>query len=271
MSCDGRVGEQAAGSVSSTSGRHHLRGCTYLMFIQGLYMSAGALNVPVLPAWMEVHVDGRRPQHARVNTAPVVMVHIRLASLADLGSPARVAHAALQGYYLPPHTDDLVYIDAPYNIQSTEDARRYRANTEKQLGVLNRYGGYVQLYHVLNHFTSYARARVFIFIYTHSESTSGDLFYGDGVASMDLAQVCELQGLMHYTLTLQQTQWWNDVICPGLQTCGTKHEVTLAFMCCGSLIANTEKLKDLQMCAQGYVRVLMFHRRRMYSRMLLDG
>ena len=90
---------------------------------------------------MEVRVEGRRPQHARVITTPLVIVHIRLASLADLGSPARVAHAALQGYYLPPHTDNLVYIDAPYDIHSTEDARRYRTKTEKQLGVLKRYVG----------------------------------------------------------------------------------------------------------------------------------
>ena len=145
-------------------------------------------DVPVFPSWIELSVNGRRPQHARVNTSPIVIVHIRLASLADEGSPARVVHSALQSYFPPPHTSNLVYIDAPYNIHSTEDAKKYRTQTQKKLEVLKRYHVRPLAGESSTDVVRFERARILLFIYTHSEARSGDLFYGEGSASMDLGQ-----------------------------------------------------------------------------------
>ncbi|KAI0710768.1 hypothetical protein C8Q76DRAFT_694785 [Earliella scabrosa] len=183
---------------------------------RGLYKHVDGKRIPALPTWMEVSVRGRRPQHARVNTTPLVIVHVRLATLDDRGSPARVVEAALQAYFTGSRARDLIYVDAPYNFTCVEDADGFKATTDRQLALLERY----------------ERARVLLFIYTHSEDLSGDLFYGEHAASMSLEE------------------WFNDTICQKLQTAGQRHEVTMVLLCCGSLVAKPGKLNDLKLIGE---------------------
>ena len=85
-----------------------------------------------------MRADGRRPLNARCNTDPVIIVQLRLASLEDDGSPARVVYAALRAYFVKEAVDNLVYIDLPYNITSIENAEEHRATMDAALRRLER-------------------------------------------------------------------------------------------------------------------------------------
>ena len=96
-------------------------------------------RVPFLQHAMRVEADARRPQHARCNTSPVAIVQIRLACLDDAGSPARLAYAALEAYYPEDSQGNLVYIDAPYNLTTSEESSEHLHAMNDALGVLDRY------------------------------------------------------------------------------------------------------------------------------------
>ena len=94
--------------------------------------------MPYFPEGMSIEGDSLRPTQARVNTAPIVIVNIRLASLNPAGTPAPVVHATLDGYFVGERAGDLVFIDAPYNITSVEESNVYKADVNRALGVLDR-------------------------------------------------------------------------------------------------------------------------------------
>ncbi|KAI0735634.1 hypothetical protein C8Q76DRAFT_690230 [Earliella scabrosa] len=173
----------------------------------GWYRRVGETLVPFFEDWINIRGLNGRPQHARVDTSPVVIVHVRLASLEEAGTPARLAYGALQAYFTGPHASRLVYIDAPYNISCVEDSEKYKASLTDALGVLDRF----------------TAARVLFFIYTHAETSSGDLFYDDS------------------TSAASADQWWDDVIPHKLQEAGKDHNVTLVMLCCGAMLAFRDK------------------------------
>ena len=107
------------------------------MDLQGFYKRNEARE-PYLTTWLSVQADARRPLHARCNTAPVIIIQVRLASLDEANSPARLLYAALRGYFVNDATDHLVYIDLPYSIASLEDAEIYRGSVDNALRGLDR-------------------------------------------------------------------------------------------------------------------------------------
>ncbi len=91
-------------------------------------------------AFTVVHAVNLRAMHARTNTAPIVIVHIRLSSLSDAGSPAMVTYAMLQSYFIT-NSADLKYIDAPYAFDDMDDAAEYRNALDEKLKFLDRLVG----------------------------------------------------------------------------------------------------------------------------------
>ncbi|RPD52090.1 hypothetical protein L227DRAFT_618104 [Lentinus tigrinus ALCF2SS1-6] len=166
---------------------------------------------------MRVEAKAHRPPRGRVNTAPIAIVNIRLREFEDAGSPARAMHSVLLGYYCSTRPDDLVYIDAPYAITNTQAADLFRAGLETRLQVLDKLPG----------------ARVFIFVLTHSEESSGDLFWDSGLSSDSL------------------NDWWKRMIPDKLMMAGAKHDVTVALLSCGSLVEISTQRETLKMLAQG--------------------
>ena len=83
-------------------------------------------------------MEARRPLHARVDTSPIVIINVRLASLEEAGCPARLVYAALKAYYVGEARADLVYVDVPFDIKTTEEASKHKARFEKQLHALRR-------------------------------------------------------------------------------------------------------------------------------------
>ena len=88
-----------------------------------------------------------------------------------------------------------------------------------------------------------------LFIYTHSEDLSGDLFYSEHAASMNLQQV-RSPSCFGVASLMSWMQWFNDTICSKLQTAGQRHEVTMVLLCCGSLVAKPGKLNDLRLIGE---------------------
>ena len=102
-------------------------------------MTRGRKLVPLRSTFMKVEAGSSRPQFARVNTAPVVIVCVRLSCLPEVASPAVVVHAALRSHYPDDMAEKLVYIDAPYDLQCVRDGERFRENIDTKLAVLERY------------------------------------------------------------------------------------------------------------------------------------
>ena len=73
-----------------------------------------------------VHVVNRRPLMARVDTHPIIIINIRLATLPFEGSPAHLVHTALLPYYPGKARDHLLLVDAPYDVKDLDDAEVYR-------------------------------------------------------------------------------------------------------------------------------------------------
>lgn len=63
---------------------------------------------------------------SRVDTRPIIIINIRLATLAFEGSPAHLVHTALLPYYPGKARDHLLLVDAPYDIKHLDDAEAYR-------------------------------------------------------------------------------------------------------------------------------------------------
>ncbi|RPD59555.1 hypothetical protein L227DRAFT_611791 [Lentinus tigrinus ALCF2SS1-6] len=182
----------------------------------GLYRKHEGGLLPWLAEPLRVEAPAHRAPHSRVNTAPIVIIHIRLADFADAGSPARATQTFLDPYYRTTRPDKLVYIDAPYCFDTVDDATSFRNGLTKKLGVLDQLPG----------------ARVLVFIFTHSEETSGDLFWTPSESSDSLQE------------------WWAQVIPPALMTAGAKHEVTLAMLACGSLVQSPTQRQTLKSLAE---------------------
>ena len=94
--------------------------------------------MPYFADGITIEGDAFRPLQARVDTAPIVLVHIRLASLNSAGTPAPVVYATLEGYFVGPRVGDLIYVDAPYNVTCIEESDAYKAALDEALGVLDR-------------------------------------------------------------------------------------------------------------------------------------
>ncbi|KAI0746120.1 hypothetical protein C8Q76DRAFT_790416 [Earliella scabrosa] len=178
---------------------------------RGLYHDVSGQRVPYFPNGITIEGDAFRPNQARVNTAPVVVVHIRLSSLNAAGTPAPVVHTTLEGYFVGKKAGDLVYVDAPYNITSVEESQEFKTALDRALAVVDRF----------------ERARILVFIYTHSEAGSGDLFYAHQVSSCD---------------------WWDDIIPAKLKSAGQQHDVTVALLCCGGLLNTPGKFDAFMGC-----------------------
>ena len=74
-----------------------------------------------------------RPRHARCDTSPIVIVNVRLSTLNDAGTPARVTYAALQAYYTGDRENNLVFIDAPYDLTSKQAAHAFKEAVDQAM------------------------------------------------------------------------------------------------------------------------------------------
>ncbi|KAI0730425.1 hypothetical protein C8Q76DRAFT_792587 [Earliella scabrosa] len=182
----------------------------------GLYRRDGIQRVPYLDHPLKLRVACRRPLHARCNTEPIIIVQLRLASLPEAGTPARVVHAAMEAYFPGDARANLVYIDVPYNVTSLDDVDVHLAALERKLSVLDRF----------------QTGRLLFFIYTHSEEESGDLFWADGAASETL------------------DQWWDALVSQRLEQAGIRMNVTVALLCCGALVAHSDQVQIIQKRAE---------------------
>ena len=128
---------------------------------------------------------------ARCDTSPIVIVNVRLATLDDFGSPARVTYAALQAYYPGKAQANLVYIDAPYLITSCEASDAFKAAVDVAMESVDRYDmpRHVALGEVIDAAYRLPTARMLLFICTHSEAEHGDLFYAPQQSSASLHEV----------------------------------------------------------------------------------
>ncbi|TBU36586.1 hypothetical protein BD309DRAFT_713925 [Dichomitus squalens] len=168
------------------------------------------------PKWIDVDITNSRPQHARVDTQPIVICSIRLASLDDAGSPARVMYTALEPYFQLGPGCPLRYIDIPFDLETVQDAIRYRAAWDKEIGKLGLL----------------TNARILLFIYTHSHEETGDLFFAREGCSDSISD------------------WWDQLVSKRLRGLGEKNHLTIIMLACGALLDNKRTKLGLKMAAE---------------------
>ncbi|RPD52045.1 hypothetical protein L227DRAFT_568855, partial [Lentinus tigrinus ALCF2SS1-6] len=179
---------------------------------RGLYQRLNGTLVPYHQEPLRVDAPGHRPPHAHVDTEAIVIINIHLKDFPDEGSPAKQMHTVLDPYYRSTRPGKLVYIDAMYSFDTTDDATEYRNTLSMRLKVLSKL----------------PRARIIVFIHTHSEESTGDLFWKKGVSSDNL----------------------EEVMPDRLIQAGANHEVTLAMLACGSLVQSATQRKALKTLAE---------------------
>ncbi|KAI1789722.1 hypothetical protein LXA43DRAFT_1096137 [Ganoderma leucocontextum] len=168
---------------------------------------------PYLSHWVKLHMVATRPQHVQVDNRPLLILSVRLATLPETNSPARLLFNYLVPWFEGAASSGLRYIDIPFNMSDPPHAPKYRNRWDKELAALG----------------PLTNTRVVLFIYNHSHVETGDLFYGEDDCSDSLAG------------------WWKDVISPGLKQIAQSggNELTVAMLVCGSLLANDAPRRDL--------------------------
>ncbi|KAI1794266.1 hypothetical protein LXA43DRAFT_1091798 [Ganoderma leucocontextum] len=182
----------------------------------GLYHPPGGPEQPERPYfadWVKLHLVAARPQHVQVDTRPILILSVRLATLPETNNPARLLFNHLVPWFEGSASGGLRYIDLPFDMSEPAHATKYRNKWDKELAALGLL----------------TNTRIMLFIYNHSHEETGDLFYGEDTCSVSLAQ------------------WWADVISPGLRQIATsgQNQLTIAMLVCGSLLSNDAPRREL--------------------------
>ncbi|KAI1785830.1 hypothetical protein LXA43DRAFT_1097396 [Ganoderma leucocontextum] len=182
----------------------------------GLYRLAP--ERPFFATWVELKMTSSRPQHSQVDTRPLIILNVRLATLREKSSPARLLYHLLTPWFNGAARECLRYIDLPFNVTREPMAAQFRARVNKHL---NRLG-------------PLTNARIVLFIYTHSHDEAGDLYYGDNYSSPSVGG------------------WWKDMITPKLAEIATtgNNKLCVGMLTCGALImqdvARTELISAIK-------------------------
>ncbi|KAI1788429.1 hypothetical protein LXA43DRAFT_1091789 [Ganoderma leucocontextum] len=154
----------------------------------GLYYPAS--ERPYFSKWVELKMTSSRPQHSQVDTSPVVILNVRLATLREKSSPARLVHHLLTPWFDGPAREYL-HIDLPFNVTKKSMAANFRSRL--------------------------TNARIVLFIYSHSHDESGDLYYGDNYSSPSVGMWW--QDMITPKLAEIATTG-NNELCIGMLACG---------------------------------------------------
>ena len=107
--------------------------------------------------------------------------------------------------------------------------------------------------HVLTFHRPGHRARIMIFIYTHAEDSSGDLFYNTTPQAGSLPDVRAEFVRACLWLTLQQ--WFDAMFGPAVKALADFREVSMAFVCCGSIYSSPGNFATLKGLCETYVLI----------------
>lgn len=86
-----------------------------------------------------------RPQHSQVDTRPLIILNIRLATLRERSSPAKLVYNLLTPWFDGAARECLRYIDLPFNVREDYQAPLFRARVDKQLVKLGPYVAHLRL------------------------------------------------------------------------------------------------------------------------------
>ncbi|KAI9059284.1 hypothetical protein FKP32DRAFT_1606288 [Trametes sanguinea] len=161
-----------------------------------------------------VHLES--PHHfaqcPRANTSPVFILQLRLRSLREEGSVANTLYHALQAYFPDNHAGNLRYVDIPFDLNTTADARKHTRTISEVVQAL----------------AGSPHARVLLFVYTHSHDTYGTLYFGTNLAS-------------------QSVRNWFDILIPDTVRAVLRgHDTSCFMLCCGALLKTPEAYADLK-------------------------
>ncbi|CDO75902.1 hypothetical protein BN946_scf184768.g4 [Trametes cinnabarina] len=168
----------------------------------------------------EYHIS----QSARVNTSPIFILHLRLECLEEEGSVASVFFHALKPYFANEDTIHLHYADVPFNLNTDSDAEKHRRLITTVVEPLSHQG----------------KARVLVFVYTHSHDVHGTLYYGTNLASQTV------------------DNWFDVLFPPDVRDVLRVHDTSLFMLCCGALVNTTQSYQALKgNCATLQIRRLI--------------
>ncbi|KAI0351712.1 hypothetical protein OH77DRAFT_1592597 [Trametes cingulata] len=179
---------------------------------QGFYDVMDGTRMAYIQGGLTLSVPYSFGQHARVNTRPVAVVHLHLESLADSGSVARVVYESMKEYFVEEQSKRLRYFDIPYNLNNNVQGLRHQAKITKELSYLR----------------NERSARVLVFIYTHSHSQTGMLYYGNDVAAQSL------------------TNWFDVLLPEDVRALFRMHTTSVFMLCCGALVKTPAALAALR-------------------------
>ena len=74
-----------------------------------------------------------RPQHTKVDTRPFIDINMRLATLREKTSPAKLVHSLCSAWFDEDARNYLRYIDLPFNVRASPQERQFQKCTETQL------------------------------------------------------------------------------------------------------------------------------------------
>ncbi|KAI0371631.1 hypothetical protein BV20DRAFT_978667 [Pilatotrama ljubarskyi] len=170
------------------------------------------------PQPVRLQVPYQVAQHARLNTNWLWIVHLRLSSLREPGSVAKLVYEGLRGYFVDDEERYLVYHDIEFNLNTDADAEEHRNIIMRALGPL----------------ADIPDARIMIYVYTHSHDTTGVPFFGVNLAASDIHN-------------------WFDVLIPQeVRTWLQKHDTTLFMLCCGAIITSKTSYAELRAQCEKY-------------------
>ncbi|PIL26515.1 hypothetical protein GSI_12273 [Ganoderma sinense ZZ0214-1] len=195
----------------------------------GLYHldAQGRVSRPYIEdAWVSVAVEAARPQHAQVNTLPIIIMSIRLVGLDEGSCPARFLYNYLLPWFDGPAKTYLRYIDIPFSIRNLSQAERYRAKWRDVFAALG----------------PITNARLFLVIYTHSHDKTGDLFFATKKCSSSMPD------------------WWVHVIPAELTAIARapSNELTIAVLACGAVVNRLRPRDELKKLAAATGALRMF-------------
>ena len=113
--------------------------CLRSSSIQGLYHAINGQRKEFLGKWVELELSGARPQHAKCDNRPVIIINLRLESLVEEGTPAHIVHGVFAPYYPGVKRANLRYIDFPYTIHGQDDIKPYQVALNKAISDLFKY------------------------------------------------------------------------------------------------------------------------------------
>lgn len=171
--------------------------------IQGLYHIVNGKRTEFLDKWVELDLIGARPQHARCDNRPVIVINLRLANLVEEGTPAHLIYGLFTPYYPGDRRSNLRYVDIPYCIHDQKGIKSHKAALDKSLSGLFRLDQFLSPLLLLMVFSSIPSGRLLLFIHSHTHDETGDLYFGSEMSSSDPVEVSLL--LLHGHLLLTKT------------------------------------------------------------------